>query len=167
MAWMFIYVSCLFNVTGNHLTEANPPEVPLMDISEFQALRASDRDTLYVINFWSTWCKPCLKELPYFEQIHEEFTDKPVKVILVSLDLPQTRDERVAQLIQEKNLNATVRVLKNTNPNYYIPIISDEWQGNIPATVVLHPKSGLEKLYAKELTYTELKSIIEPLIPHP
>src|SRR5690606_6809447 len=45
-------------------------------------------DSIYVINFWATWCKPCIKELPAFEKIASEYADKKVKVLLVSLDFP-------------------------------------------------------------------------------
>lgn len=164
MISILVFVSILFNASNPALSE-NPPSIPLMDVSEIDALRHSEKDTLYVINFWATWCKPCIKELPYFEQVNEEYSQRPVRVILVSLDLPRTKDERVLDFVREKRIRSDVRVLENTNPNHFIPVISEEWQGNIPATLVLHPKSHIEALYPRELTYSELKSIIEPLIP--
>ncbi len=53
---------------------------------DFEYLLEKDNDTTYVINFWATWCLPCVKELPEFEEINQHFKDKKFKMILVSLD---------------------------------------------------------------------------------
>ena len=52
-------------------------------------------DSLYVINFWATWCRPCVAELPHFQHLHEELEGKPARVILISLDFIDEYDKRV------------------------------------------------------------------------
>jgi thiol-disulfide isomerase/thioredoxin len=62
--------------------------IPVVGFSEFEKNLASNSDTVYIINFWATWCAPCRKEIPQFEQIHKDYSGDKVKVLLVSLDFP-------------------------------------------------------------------------------
>ncbi|NLJ01558.1 MAG: TlpA family protein disulfide reductase, partial [Bacteroidales bacterium] len=66
---------------GNRNSET---EIPVVNFEEFQPLLEKDNDTLYVVNFWATWCAPCIKEIPYFEQLSEKYRDKKLKVLMVS-----------------------------------------------------------------------------------
>uniref|UniRef100_UPI00260C894D TlpA disulfide reductase family protein n=1 Tax=uncultured Winogradskyella sp. TaxID=395353 RepID=UPI00260C894D len=52
-------------------------------------------DKVHVVNFWATWCAPCVKELPYFEAIKEDYKDDNVEVLLVSLDFPRNYDSKL------------------------------------------------------------------------
>ena len=56
----------------------------------------------YVINFWATWCAPCVKELPYFEEVNKEFKDKNTEVILVSLDFPSQIETKLKPYLKKK-----------------------------------------------------------------
>ena len=62
----------------------------------------------YVINFWATWCAPCVKELPAFEKLNKEYAAKNVEVILVSLDFPKQVEKRLLPFINKKNLQSKV-----------------------------------------------------------
>jgi thiol-disulfide isomerase/thioredoxin len=48
--------------------------------------RISSTDTIYVVNFWATWCKPCVEELPIFDSLNLEVKGQAIKVLLVNLD---------------------------------------------------------------------------------
>mgnify|MGYP003329023221 CR=1 FL=1 len=69
----------------------------------YSKIDLSSGDT-YVINFWATWCSPCVKELPYFEYVNKEYSDKNVKVILVSLDFPSQIKSKLKPYIFSKNI---------------------------------------------------------------
>ena len=58
-------------------------------------------DKTYVINFWATWCAPCVKELPYFEEVNKEFKDKNTEVILVSLDFPSQIESKLKPYLKK------------------------------------------------------------------
>lgn len=93
-------------------------------------------DTTYVINFWATWCAPCVKELPYIEAIHEKYDGKKVKVILVSLDFPQYIESKLVPFLEKHQLQSEVVVLADGDQNAWIPKIDPDWSGTIPVTVV-------------------------------
>jgi len=93
-------------------------------------------DTTYVINFWATWCKPCVKELPYFEALHENFKGEKIKVILVSLDFKKDVESKLIPFVEEHKLKSDVVALTDHKYNEWIDKVDPEWGGAIPVTVV-------------------------------
>lgn len=108
--------------------------------SEFEPALRHKNDTTYVINFWATWCKPCVVELPFFEQLHASFKNKPVKVILVSLDFPRQIKSNLIPFVKERNLQSSIAVLIDMDYNSWIDKVSEEWDGAIPFTLIYNSK---------------------------
>jgi thiol-disulfide isomerase/thioredoxin len=103
--------------------------------------RIENEDTAYVLNFWATWCAPCVKELPDFEKINEEYKKRGVKVLLVSLDFKTDVDNgRLTKKIQELQLKSEVIWLNETNANHFVPKINESWGGAIPYTMIAFEK---------------------------
>ncbi|MBK0369192.1 TlpA family protein disulfide reductase [Flavobacterium agrisoli] len=96
----------------------------------------SEKNTTYVVNFWATWCAPCVKELPYFEQLNLE--NKKVKVVLVSLDFKDQYEAKLIPFVKRKNLQSQVVLLTDKDYNNWLPMVNNEWSGAIPATLILH-----------------------------
>lgn len=120
-------------------------------------------DTTYVINFWSTWCAPCVKELPYFEALHQKYLDKKVKVILVSLDFPKQLETKLKPFLAKNNLQSTVLVLTDPDANSWVDQVNPTWSGAIPATVVY--KGDKNKFYEKSFeNLTELEEVVTPFL---
>lgn len=123
-----------------------------------------EKDKLLVVNFWSTTCAPCVKELPHFMEINNKYIDNSkFKMILVSLDRLIDK-EKVAQFIKNKNLTAEVILLDDIKRmNTWIPKFEKDWDGNIPVTIFYKngekvdfnngemSKNELEKTIAKHL----------------
>jgi thiol-disulfide isomerase/thioredoxin len=103
--------------------------------AEIEPLFSMDNDTAYVINFWATWCKPCVKELPYFEALRDAHQQDKVKVILVSLDFPKQLESRLVPFVKERQLESEVVVLLDGKYNDWIDKVSTDWTGAIPATL--------------------------------
>lgn len=116
-------------------------------------------DSLYVVNFWATWCKPCIEEMPYFIEAREKFKNEKVKIILVSLDFVSDKT-RVDKFVEKKMITADVYLLNETNPDKWINRIDSTWSGSIPATVFY--KSGNKVLFREgDFQSGELDSIIK------
>ena len=116
---------------------------------------------LYVVNFWATWCKPCIEELPAFMEVNEQFKNDPnFKMILVSMDNKNLLDTKVKKFIQNNNINVDVYLLDDIKRmNEWIPATDENWSGAIPATVFY--KNGKKvKFHELQMTQYELEDII-------
>lgn len=142
----------------------NNPHVVPIKADQIAAMKGWESDTIYVVNFWATWCRPCVKEMPYFEKLGAEYADKKVKVILVSLDRLDYRETVLASFVEKHKLKSTIWHLEDKDPNIFIPKISNDWQGSIPATLLIQPSKGIWRFYEQEFKYAQLESIVKPLI---
>lgn len=120
--------------------------------------RASSKDTVYIINFWATWCAPCVQELPEFDELYKIFADKPVKILMVSLDFKDAYPYKLEGFVQRKKMKPEVVWLSDTNPNTFIPKIDENWQGSIPATLIIRP--GGERKFIEGQTTAAQVSIL-------
>lgn len=92
-------------------------------------------DTLYVLNFWATWCRPCVAELPYFQAAAESLAGKyPIRFWLVSLDFPPEGGKAAAALLARKSITLPAFWLTEKDPNVWIPNVNPDWDGAIPYT---------------------------------
>lgn len=139
-------------------------ELELVNFAEFEAryLQQASTETTYVINFWATWCKPCIKELPYFEELNKNYSDKKVQVVLVSLDFPKQIEKQVIPFIKKHNLQSEILLLDDPDANTWIPKVSDEWSGAIPATLFV--KGATQKFSEKSFTYNELETELKTIL---
>ncbi|MDO8998836.1 MAG: TlpA disulfide reductase family protein [Bacteroidota bacterium] len=94
--------------------------------------RIKSKDTTYVINFWATWCKPCVAELPSFDSLSKVSN---AKIILVSLDFKEDIEKKVNPFLQKKNIKLECVLLDEINGNDFINKVDPTWTGAIPATL--------------------------------
>ena len=121
----------------------------------------SDNKT-YVINFWATWCAPCVKELPYFEEVNKEFKDKNTEVILVSLDFPSQIETKLKPYLKRNKIKSRVILLDDSKMNTWVPKVSEQWDGGIPATLIVNASNYnfYPKPFKKEELYVEINKAI-------
>lgn len=131
----------------------------LIKLPELQKI-ISEPGAVKVLNFWATWCAPCIKEMPYFEKLHLE--DKNIKVILVSMDYDlDPNPEKVRRFIERKKIQSKVVILAEENPNSWIEKIDKSWSGALPSTLVVNPATGKRKFIQGELKEGDLEKLIQ------
>lgn len=113
-----------------------------------------------VVNFWATWCKPCVEELPAFDSLRT--MNKNAKVLLVCLDFAEEREKKVDPFLQKKKINSECVILDEVNGNDYIDKISAQWSGAIPATLLVYGKQ--KKLIEKKMRLSALQKELELLL---
>lgn len=128
---------------------------------DFEKAIIKEDENIYVINFWATWCAPCVKELPYFEKLHAE--NKNVKVILVSIDSRKDLDKKLLPFIERKKITAEVVMLSDIGYNTWLPKIDQSWSGSIPATLII---KGKHRLFAEREfeSYAELNDHVNSFV---
>jgi thiol-disulfide isomerase/thioredoxin len=122
------------------------------DDMETEILTDLSPDTTYVINFWATWCGPCIKELPYFEELNALYDGQPFKQILVSLDDPKKLESKVIPFLNNNKIESKVVLLADGKANSWIDRVDPSWSGAIPITLIL--KGEQKKFYEREFHST-------------
>jgi thiol-disulfide isomerase/thioredoxin len=131
----------------------------LIKLAELQKL-IHQPGPVKVINFWATWCAPCVKEMPLFEKLNRN--DKNSKVILVSMDYDLDPDPaKVKRFIERKKILSEVVILAEENPNDWIEKIDKNWSGALPSTLVINPNSGKRKFIQGEMKEGDLEKLIQ------
>jgi thiol-disulfide isomerase/thioredoxin len=153
---LFITFIAAFSFTALHAQR-----IQKLDADGVASLSKLSNDTTYVINFWATWCSPCVKEIPIFEKLHTESMDSKLKVILISLDFPRQLESRVIPFLQDKDVSADVRIMTDMDYNAWIDRVDPSWTGAIPATLIY--RNDQRVFLEKELTYEELNTHIKQI----
>ncbi len=122
-------------------------------------------DTTYVINFWATWCKGCVAELPYFIEQEQQLKDKPVKFYYISLDFKKDFNTRLLPFVEKQQIKGEVLLLDEPDYNSWIDKVDTRWGGAIPATVVYNYQAGKRDIYEQEFEKEELKQTLKKYIP--
>ena len=138
-------------------------KVSVIKITDLEKRISNASDTTYIVNFWATWCGPCVKELPDFDSISKAYGSEKVKMLLVSMDFKEDLDSKVMPFCKKKQLHSEVFVLDELNGNYFIPRVSDKWTGAIPATLILNNAKHHREFYEKKLNYLFLEEEIKKI----
>lgn len=134
----------------------NAQKAGLIRLDDLEKRISNGKDTFYVINYWATWCAPCIKELPYFDQLQKANKNKPVKVLLVSLDFPSQYKKKVIPFIEKRKLTSEVFLLNETDQQAYIDRISPQWSGALPATSFINRAKDTAQFFEQEFSYKKL-----------
>ena len=118
----------------------------------------SKSDSVLVISFWATFCKPCNEEIPYFESIVKKYKDQKVKLLLVSLDLKYDYPKKINAFKNKNNYTSQVVWLNETNADYFCPKVDKMWTGGIPSTLIINPRTGYRKFFEEQLNAGQFES---------
>ena len=136
----------------------NNNDIEIFNFSEFEPLLNYKDNKTYVINFWATWCSPCVKELPYFQEIHDKYGNQNLRVILVSLDFPDKFESQLKPFVKKNSLTPQVILLDDPNENEWIPKVYESWSGALPATLIYNKnkRAFYEQSFTKESLFIEV-----------
>jgi thiol-disulfide isomerase/thioredoxin len=138
--------------------------VAVVKFPELQKRLSRPNDTTYVVNFWATWCAPCVKELPNFEKLNAAYAGKKVKVLLVSMDYASQADKKVRPFVARQKLKSEVLLLNESDPNSWLEKVDTKWSGAIPFTLILNNKTRQRATYEQELTSAELTAALKKFL---
>lgn len=147
--------------SSGDISKSNDLEV--YDFAGFEKFLNQNDNKIHVINFWATWCAPCVKELPYFEKLNTEYGKKNVEVLLVSLDFPHLYDSKLKPFIKIKNIRSKVIALDDVDMNTWIPKVDEAWSGSLPATIIYknNERKFFEQSFTFEVLETEIKQFLK------
>lgn len=144
-------------------TDKNATIEILDQFSELQSIIDAEGDGLLVLNFWSTFCPPCIKELPHFKRLESEYQDKNLRVLLISLDDVKQLESRVYPFVKKNKIRQEIMVLKDQNYTKWTEKIDESWYGALPATLIIKGKTRHFRFGSYE-TYNDLNSDVEKVL---
>lgn len=120
-------------------------------------------DTVYIVNFWATWCVPCVKELPAFDSLTVKYKTDKLKVLLVCLDFKEDLKLRVDPFLEKNKYNMECVLLDEINGNDFIDKIDKKWTGSIPATFATKNERTQTFFAERKLNTKELSEVFQKL----
>jgi thiol-disulfide isomerase/thioredoxin len=158
--WLFAFLPFIF-INCVKQTEVKQT-IKAVKFEELETVYTKQNDTLYVVNYWATWCVPCIEEIPHFMELNAEYSqNQKFKMILVSLDKLEVLNTSVKALIAKKNIVTDVYLLDDIKRmNDWIPALNEDWSGAIPATAIYKNEVQLAFNEGK-LSKEELQGLIQ------
>lgn len=132
--------------------------------AELAGILKNPSDKLHVINFWATWCAPCVAELPAFQKTVNESDGSKVDFLFVSLDFPSDADKKLSPFLKKNNYTFNVVLMTETDYNSWIDDVDSAWQGNIPATLFFNHTRNIHHFIAEPLDKNKLLKTIHSFL---
>ncbi len=130
-------------------------------IPELEKIISSSGNKLYVVNFWATWCAPCIKEFPVFEKVSRDYNKDKVEFIMISLDFPGEIEKQLIPFLKKNNTSLRVSVMMDVDYNAWIDKVDVSWQGEIPATLIFNNNKKLRYFHSGEVDESGLRKMID------
>ena len=131
--------------------------ITFRNFEELNAYIQKNNEKPLVINFWATWCAPCVKELPYFEELHQK--NQNIKIVTVSLDFDKQVESKLKPFLNKKNYSFVMTYMADKNFNNWISKVDENWSGSIPATWIINGNKGFF-VEQEFVSYEELNQFV-------
>lgn len=142
---------------------ASAQTIPVWKLSDLKTAMNNAKEPV-VINFWATFCKPCIAELPHFQAVADQYKSKGVKLIMVSLDLKEAYPAKVSSFAKKLKLTSPVVFLDESNADLFCPAVDSSWSGAIPASIFINNATGYRKFFEEEMSREKLDAEIKKMI---
>ncbi len=141
----------------------NAQEIKRMKVTELARTIKESKKPL-IINFWATFCVPCIQEMPYFQELVQQYKSKDVSLVFVSLDLKEAYPIRINEMAKKLNLVFPVAWLDETNADYFCPKIDTSWTGGMPSSLFVNNTTGYHKFFEDQLSKEKLEKEIREML---
>ncbi len=137
-------------------------QVKKIKITDLEKTIAESKTPL-IVNFWATWCAPCVAEIPYFQEEVNKHKKDSVQLLLISVDFREDY-AKISPFLKQRKFTAPVSWLDETKADYFCPKVDAKWSGSIPASLFINNKKGYRKFFEKQLKHEELKKEIMAIL---
>lgn len=140
------------------------PTIRLVEARDIGDLIDRARGSVVVVNFWATWCPPCVQEMPALVEFYPICQERGIRFLSISADHPSTIDERVRPFVTEHRLPFPVHVMTDNGPEELDKVLGLGWEGGLPATFVYGRDGKMAHSWLEEVTLDDLVEVTAPLL---
>lgn len=158
---LVLIVTALFLISG---VDSFAQEFRKISREELIQIMNDPSDKLHVINFWATWCAPCVKELPEFQKTVNESNKNKVDFLFISLDFPSDAEKKLTPFLKKNNYSFNVALISDIDYNSWIDEVDPGWQGGIPATLFFNRARKIHHFVAEPMDKPQLVKTIQSLL---
>ena len=152
--------SCAAGAIEPYEGSLNQPGIRLQDLDHRLHSLADYRDKVILVNFWASWCIPCVTEMPGMQRLADTLTDQPFEILAVNVS---DTENRIREFIKRMDLHLTVLMDRDSK-------VFEAWQGKVLPASFLLDRSGrihYQVIGPLEWDSDETGKIIEELLQHP
>jgi thiol-disulfide isomerase/thioredoxin len=120
-----------------------PPQLKVSKWLQGSAVRAFDPGKTYVVEFWATWCGPCIMMMPHMGELQAEYKDKGVTIIGFSAKDPRNTADKVAEFVAKRGPKLGYTFAYGDNRDTYEAWMEAAHQNGIPCSFVINPKGKI------------------------
>jgi thiol-disulfide isomerase/thioredoxin len=154
----FLLISLFFFLSTTHAQQIK--RWKMNDLLEYM----EKSDSALVVNFWATFCGPCIEEIPYFQTIAAKYKEQKVKLLLVSLDFKEYYPQKIAAFAKRFGFTAEIVWLDEEKPDEFCPKIDSTWSGAMPATLFVNKAKNYRKFIEAQMKPDEVEAVIKNMI---
>lgn len=145
------------------ITMVKAQSIPKWKLADLEAaIKQADKPTIF--NFWATFCKPCIEEIPHFQEMAKKYDSTGVKLVFISLDLEEAYPAKIQTFAKKRNISYPITFLDETNADLFCPVVDPKWSGAIPATLFVNNKTGYRQFYEEQLSKEQVEKEVRKMI---
>ena len=160
--WTVILVLCCLAIDAGAAPAA--PAVTPAGAATIQRAIAAKKGRIVVVNFWATWCGPCVAEYPYLVKLQTQYGAKGVTVIAVSADMAKDIHSKVQPFLVRQKAMFPQYLERADDPQDFINAFDPKWQGDLPRTLIYDRQGRLAKTLSGGQTYAQFVAAVTPLL---
>lgn len=151
--WILLAASVSASETGS---------VIVVEAEDIKTIISGNAGKVVVLNFWATWCPPCIKEFPDIIKLYDEYEARGLEVIAVSMNEPDELEE-VAEFLYKHNPPFPIYRAASAEEEFYTEF-EEKWWGEMPMTMIYDKAGNVANMHKKALTYEEFENEISILL---
>ncbi len=144
--------------------EREPVSVQLASADDLRALRKNPTGKLLLVNFWATWCGPCVKEFPEFQTMYRMYRHRPFDLVTVSANYPDAQ-AAVLRVLQEQHASSRNLLFGDMDLYKLMAAFDPGWNAAVPYTMLILPNGEVAYKHQGEVDALELRRIIIANLP--
>lgn len=159
-------LTIIFLLLFTQVHAQSKPDAPSIEKWKLEDLRSAiqNAEGPTIFNFWATFCKPCIEEIPYFQQLVKKYDSAGVKLVLVSLDFAEHYPKKISEFAAKRKFMAPIKFLDETNADLFCPVVDESWTGVMPATLFVNHSKGYRQFYEEQISREKLEKEIRRML---